>query len=74
MRLGHKPLVVLTQGKPNPDAEMEKIWMRFQNELATRSTHSRHLVAGQSGHDIHNDQPELAIVAIRSVVETLTQP
>jgi pimeloyl-ACP methyl ester carboxylesterase len=37
--------------------------------LATLVPNARFFVAKESGHDIHQDQPELVIEAIRQVVE-----
>ena len=42
--------------------------------LATLVPHARFFVASESGHDIHQDQPELVIEAIRQVVEGVRNP
>jgi pimeloyl-ACP methyl ester carboxylesterase len=75
--LGDMPLIVLTQGGPNPgiseDAykQLKKSWNELQQELTQLSTNGQHIVAHESGHYIHHDQPELVIDAIRQVVEEI---
>lgn len=64
------PLVVLTRGQrvwPNNGLgdEMEKIWMQMQDELSLLSRDVVHLIAEQSGHSIHLDQPGLVISALQ---------
>jgi pimeloyl-ACP methyl ester carboxylesterase len=71
------PLAVLAHGKPFPlpadahefTAEELEGYLRAANEdLATLAPDARFSVASKSGHDIHQDQPELVIEAIRQVV------
>lgn len=63
------PLVVLTRGKRvwpaggHGDA-LEQLWMDLQTELAAQSPTSAHLVARDSGHQIHLDQPDLVAFAV----------
>jgi pimeloyl-ACP methyl ester carboxylesterase len=61
---GSKPLVVLTAGSNDADPD----WHRLQNELATRASNAKHIVATGSGHYIQDDRPELVIAAVREVV------
>ena len=66
------PLVALTRGRPpDPSApfveQEERLWIELQRELAQLVPGSRHLIT-QSGHDIHLEQPELVLDAIRDVV------
>jgi pimeloyl-ACP methyl ester carboxylesterase len=75
--LGHVPLRVITagideweEGFPADIArKLESDWMRSQAELAALSANSRHIIATESTHDIHECQPELVIDVIRSLVE-----
>jgi pimeloyl-ACP methyl ester carboxylesterase len=77
------PLAVLAHGKPfavPADAqgftsdELEG-YLRAGNEaLATLVSDARFTVASESGHDIHQDQPELVIEAIRQVVAGVRNP
>jgi pimeloyl-ACP methyl ester carboxylesterase len=55
----------------------ERIWRELQEDLVKRSTHGELRVAEQSSHDIHLQQPELVIQAIRDVLQkrpVLRQP
>ena len=51
-------------------AEWDRIWRRFQEDLAKRSTHGEFRLAEQSGHFIQRDQPDLVIQAIRDLIRT----
>jgi pimeloyl-ACP methyl ester carboxylesterase len=71
------PVIVLGHGRPiqgpkKVTAEVavarERIWRELQQDLAKRSTHGQFRVAEQSEHNIHLDQPELVIQAIRDVL------
>jgi pimeloyl-ACP methyl ester carboxylesterase len=71
---GSIPLVVLTRGKrppatgdPNVEAR-HAIWLELQRDWAARSPKGRQIVAANSGHYIHNDEPALVIDAVRAVV------
>ena len=77
------PLANLAHGKPfdlSEDtqgfsaAEMEG-YIRAANEAKTALVpNARFTVATESGHDIHQDQPELVIEAIRQVVAGVRHP
>ena len=45
--------------------------LALQDDLSQLVPNARQLVATESGHDIHQDQPELVIDAIREVVEAV---
>jgi len=72
------PLVVLTRGSatlnPNDYAvpslapKFEQLRLELQKELVSRSSRGRQIIAEKSGHNIHRDQPELVVAAIRQVV------
>ena len=70
------PLIVLTRGQrvwPR-DAygdTMEKIWMDLQSELVSLSSDATHIVADNSGHLIHLDEPALVIDAIHDILEAV---
>jgi pimeloyl-ACP methyl ester carboxylesterase len=79
--LGAVPLIVLTQGRPvqfPPEvpndfaAYISELYhpmhVELQGALARLSTRGRQITALHSGHDIHHDEPELVIAAIRNVV------
>lgn len=78
-RLGDMPLIVLSAGYGDAipslsDAENQKIWKELQveqSELAALSSHSKQIIAEQSGHFIQLDQPNLVIDAIREIVDAI---
>lgn len=77
--VGDKPLVAIVHGQKtmfrdqlglsDEQAEqMEQTWLDLQNQTLKLSTNSKLLVAEQSGHLVHQDQPEIIIEAIKSLV------
>jgi pimeloyl-ACP methyl ester carboxylesterase len=73
------PLVVITHGKPGdwagpgsiPDSEadaVEAAWQAAQVRLAALSSKGRVVVAGESGHMVPHEQPEVVVKAIRDVL------
>ncbi|MBV9385714.1 MAG: alpha/beta hydrolase [Chroococcidiopsidaceae cyanobacterium CP_BM_ER_R8_30] len=73
------PLVVLTRGvqEPNPGRsnqqmkQFEQVWNELQADLVSLSSNSTQLIAQQSGHYIHLEQPQLVVKGIRQVVEAV---
>ncbi|HEX6383828.1 MAG TPA: alpha/beta hydrolase [Anaerolineae bacterium] len=70
------PLVVLRHGAEQPMMAspevvkaLEETFERLQTEMASLSSNGKLIVAEQSGHAIHLDQPELVVDAIRQVVQ-----
>ena len=73
------PLIVLTRGSatfnpndyavPSVAPKFEQIRLALQKELVTRSSKGKQIIVEKSGHNIHRDQPDLVIDAIRQVVE-----
>ena len=77
------PLAVLAHGLPFAlpaetqeftSAEWDAFLRAASEDLATLVPQARFFVASESGHDIHQDQPELVIEAIRQVVEGVRDP
>jgi pimeloyl-ACP methyl ester carboxylesterase len=77
------PLFVLTAGQhPDPAAvppdwpfEADAVlWTELQEDLAGLVPGARHVVAEQSGHYIHQSQPDLVVEAIRAVVDAVRDP
>ena len=74
--LGDMPLAVLTSPHKERAADLpaglsdkwDEIWVELQKEWALISSRSTHIMADESGHLIHHDQPDLVIDAIRQVV------
>jgi pimeloyl-ACP methyl ester carboxylesterase len=82
-RLAPMPLAVLAHGRAAdlPDnaqgftaEELETLMQAQYKDLATLVPDARFTVASESGHDIHQDQPELVIEAIRQVVAGVRNP
>lgn len=75
------PLFVLVHGKPFPAPfpgwptdKMEKIMSDRHTDLSRMTPDGKIVIAKKSGHDIHQDQPELVIAAIRQVVDAVRDP
>jgi pimeloyl-ACP methyl ester carboxylesterase len=73
--LGDLPLVILRHGIPDTAVDkdtqqvrFEQEWARMQDELAGLSSNSKQITAGQSGHYIHLDQPEIVIDSILELI------
>lgn len=54
---------------PDDIKRYDTIWRRLQKDHLTRSTNSRLIVAEDSTHYIHQDEPELVTQAIQSLLE-----
>jgi pimeloyl-ACP methyl ester carboxylesterase len=73
------PLVVLSRGRMGPPERaadplvqaLYRTWMDMQLELASRSSHSEHIIAATSDHYIQNEDPPLVIDAVRRVVASV---
>lgn len=61
--LGHKPLIVLTEGRRRTG-----LWYDMQEDLAQLSAASDWQIAEDAGHFIHHDRPDLVVSAIRHVL------
>ena len=78
--LASMPTFVLTHGRPDPSGDPrlvdadERLWQKLQAEIASLVPRSKHVIAERSGHDIHHEQPELVVAAIRDVVEAVRDP
>jgi pimeloyl-ACP methyl ester carboxylesterase len=76
------PLAVLAHGRPFAisessgftSKELEAYLLASNEDLATLVPNARFFMAAESGHDIHQDQPQLVIEAIRQVVEGARAP
>lgn len=75
------PLFVLVHGIPFaapfpgwPSDKMEAILSGLHEDLAHMTPDAKLVVAKKSGHDVHQDQPELVIAAIRRVVDAVRDP
>jgi pimeloyl-ACP methyl ester carboxylesterase len=77
------PLAVLAHGKPFAvpadaqeigGAELEGYIQAANESKSMLVPNTRYWVASESGHDIHQDQPELVIEAIQQVLEGVRSP
>jgi pimeloyl-ACP methyl ester carboxylesterase len=63
------PLFVLTgTNKPLEKAQFKKVWLETQNDLATLSPISKHVVCDRCGHYIQRDDSAAVIDAIQWVI------
>jgi pimeloyl-ACP methyl ester carboxylesterase len=71
------PLTVITHGIASPPppaypdwpvAADEALWTTLQNELAALEPGSRHVLAGDSDHDIPLNRPDLVLSTVRDLV------
>ncbi len=71
-KLGNIPLMVLTKGSGGYEgrtdsAELETERLKLQGELAHLSTNSKHIIDYNSGHNIHLEDPQAVIDAIKEI-------
>ncbi|HLY71895.1 MAG TPA: alpha/beta hydrolase [Puia sp.] len=73
--LGNIPLIVLTRGLGGYEgidsAALENERLSQQEALSRLSTNSKHLIDKNSGHNIHLEDPDLVVAAIREVFEAV---
>lgn len=79
--LGDLPLIVISAGRPDEESGGDSIAEReyeqrrrevkeeLQRELAALSTRGKLVIATDSGHGIHTDQPELVIESLRELLQ-----
>jgi pimeloyl-ACP methyl ester carboxylesterase len=67
------PLVVLTATDHRSPEAFEQDWRHIQAQTAAQSPLGRQVMARGSGHDIHNDQPDLVIDQVHQLVLQLRQ-
>jgi pimeloyl-ACP methyl ester carboxylesterase len=61
------PLVVLTAGLSSDPAWVERDWMEYHDRVTAMSPDSVHAIAEGASHYIQEDDPTLAIEAVRQV-------
>lgn len=75
--LGNLPLVVISHSPtstidvrltPELSAQIQQVWTKLQNNLASLSSNSTHIIATKAGHYIQVDEPQLVIDAILKVI------
>ncbi len=71
------PLLVLTRGRPLPltppwpPAALAQIEKELQQTLLAESPQSHQIIATESGHFIHHDEPELVIQLLQQMVDAI---
>lgn len=79
---GNMPLIVITAGMTPAAKGMPKEWQEYfkqwytawlalQQDLATRSSNSKHMIAENSGHMIPWQQPEIIVQAVREIIKKM---
>ena len=53
--------------------ESREIWNQLQIELVSLSSRGSRIVAAESGHRIHSDQPDLLVDAVDKLVQVVRQ-
>jgi len=79
--LGNIPLVVISGGnKDTPDGDenwtseqLVKHSKKLQKELLNLSTNNKHIIAKKSGHNIHIDEPEIIVKAIKKMARNISK-
>ncbi|MEJ8545305.1 alpha/beta fold hydrolase [Brevibacillus borstelensis] len=72
---GDTPLSIITRGLPDqgdeewPHREILQIEQRLQADFQRLSTSTRHRIAERSGHDIHQDEPDIVVEEIMIMLE-----
>jgi len=73
------PLIVLTAGKGEWEAgfptdlaaKLDHDWMQLQEALAALSTNSTQLVVADSGHNVHDERPDVVVQAVLNMITQL---
>jgi len=71
--MANLPLIVISQDVATMEGnepEMANLWLELQGELATLSKESTHIIAKNSGHYVHYDQPKIVIDSILNMLST----
>lgn len=62
------PIIVLTADKEDyPD--IRKDWISYQNDIASLSNKSEHIIIKNSSHFIQNDHPDVVIDAVKEMIK-----
>jgi hypothetical protein len=77
------PMIVVSAGQVGDPSQYPPGWpveaehalhLELQADLAGLVPNGRHVVAQQSGHNVHQTEPEVVVDAIRQVVEAVHDP
>jgi len=69
------PIIVLTAGHKGDksSAISEETWLNYQNDLASLSDYSKHIMVEDSSHYIQKDKPQVVIDAIQGIVNGMSK-
>ena len=72
------PLTVITSGKPNPafgadSTAFQKFWNQQCKILASKSSKGKYILATESSHHIHKDNPAIVLNAINELLSEENQ-
>lgn len=78
--LGKTPLIVITGGAKDPNEgdenwsseELTKHSILLQKDLLNLSSKSEQIIAKKSGHNVHIDEPNLIVAAVKKLVDQIT--
>jgi pimeloyl-ACP methyl ester carboxylesterase len=67
------PLIVLSQGSKDSKMSDERFqqWESLQLDLTKLSSNSQRIIAENSGHLVQLDRPELVIIAVQRLIESV---
>ena len=66
--LRNMPIIVLTADKEDsPDIRTD--WINYQNDIASLSNRSKHIIVSKSSHFIQIDHPDVVIDAIKEMIK-----
>lgn len=66
----HMPVVVISRGLPDSaQVRMDTVWRRLQEDLVAKAANGTHVIAHESGHDIHVEHPLVVVDAINRLLE-----
>jgi pimeloyl-ACP methyl ester carboxylesterase len=65
------PIVILTAGHKGDKSSIitEETWLNYQNDLASLSDYSKHIITPDSSHYIQKDEPQVVINAIKELIQ-----
>lgn len=70
--LGNIPVKIISAGKKKfYDNHVQNVWLSLHKELLTLSNNSDIVIAKNSAHHVHHDEPELVIREIREIFYAL---
>lgn len=74
------PVAVLTSVQQHAKPELflhepqgVEVWRRLHGEFFAQFTNGAHILTSRSGHNIHNEEPELVVNAIQQVIQSATK-